>query len=97
MRRKQLRKVFPAILLLALLFTGCDTLRTSYRELSPSGKMENYAETRYNKAINYMKVSRFELAQEQFALVAATTNSPELRQRALEAYTKADRSIALKR
>ena len=60
-------------------------------------KMDVYAEVRYRKAMDYMEASRFALAQEQFAIVAATANSPKLKQLGLDGYAKADTAIAVQR
>ena len=59
--------------------------------------MDAFAEQRYKKAIRYMEESRFELAQEQFAVVAATADSPELKELGLAGYSKAGTAIVLKR
>ncbi len=59
--------------------------------------MDDYADARYRKAISYMKESRFELTQEQFAILAATAKSPELKKLGLDGYSKAYNAIAIKR
>ena len=61
------------------------------------GQMEEYAEARYEKAMRYMESGRFELAQEQFAIVASTTVSEELRRQALYGYEKIAKVMAVRR
>lgn len=81
----------------ALVLFGCESIKNSMPWENVNLKMESYADARYRKAIRYMKESRFELAQEQFAIVAATANSSELRELGLEGYSKANKAIAVKR
>lgn len=82
---------------LLLLGAGCESIKNSMPWEQVDKKMDVYAEARYRKAIHYMEESRFELAQEQFAIVAATANSPKLKQLGLDGYAKADTAIAVKR
>lgn len=96
--------VFKNFLLLvavmaAIFLVGCNTWRSSKSMLGFDNewKMERYAIARYEKALDYMEQNRFELAQEQFAVVAATSVSPDLRKQAMEAYARADKAIAIKR
>jgi hypothetical protein len=84
----------------ALLFTlgavqGCTG---RYSLTAPSdASMENYAEDRYAQALLYMEASRFELAQQQFAIVEKTAVSEELRQLAHDGHSKATAVIEAKR
>ncbi len=96
--KQQNRKLIVVVALLSLtLFSGCNTILYDILGLGTTRQMEVYAEARYKKAMNYMKESQFELAQEEFAIVASTANSQELRLLALEAYNKADKAISVKR
>lgn len=65
--------------------------------VSGDGGMQKYAEARYLKGLRYMRESRFELAQEQFAIAAATAVSPELQNLARTGYAKVDLALAVKR
>jgi len=77
--------------------TGCESIRNSMPWEQPDQKMEAYAESRYRKAMRYMEESRFELAREQFAIVAATTTTLKLKKLGLDGYAKAETAIAVKR
>jgi hypothetical protein len=77
--------------------TGCERIKNSMPWEKMDQKMETYAEARYRKAMRYMEESRFELAREQFAIVAATTTTPELKKLGLDGYVKAETAIAVKR
>ena len=94
-------RIFTWVLALLMAFgaavTGCETIQNSMPWEKVDRKLEVYAEARYRKAIHYMEESRFELAQEQFAIVAATANSAELKKLGLDGYAKADTAIAVKR
>jgi len=79
------------------IFAGCASIKNRMPWENVDLKMESYAEARYRKAIGYMEESRFELAREQFAIVAATTTTPELKKLGLDGYAKADTAIAVKR
>lgn len=81
----------------ALLLAGCESLAPGRFGLNDEGRMQQYAEARYLKALRYLDESRFELAQEQFAIAAATAVSPELQNLAREGYARVDRAIAVKR
>lgn len=59
--------------------------------------MEQYAKERYAQALIYMEESRYELAQQQFAIVEKTAVSARLRQLAQEGYSKAGGVIEAKR
>ncbi len=93
------RLIGLVVLLVPSLFvvSGCETIKNSMPWEHVDKKMDIYAEARYRKAVHYMEESRFELAQEQFAIVAAIANSPELKQLGLDGYSKADTAIAVKR
>ncbi len=68
------------------------------RNISPcSTNMEKYAEARYAQGLLYMEASRFELAQQQFAIVEKTSVSQELHQLAHAGYNKAAGVIEAKR
>ena len=91
------KKLLLLLFLMITLLAGCDTLRVELLKANNSRLMEKFAEVRYEKAVRYMEESRLELAQEQFAIVAATAVTPELRARAMNGYAKADRAISVKR
>lgn len=82
---------------LVILLVSCTSMKQSLHLEKVEQKMGAYAEARYRKAMMYMEDSRFELAQEQFAIVAVTAASPSLRQLGIDGYSKADRAIALRR
>lgn len=77
--------------------TGCESIKNSMPWEKVDMKMDTFAEARYRKAMHYMEESRYELAQEQFAIVAATANSSQLKKLGLDGYAKADTAIAVKR
>jgi len=84
-----------ALLVIVLAVQGCSN---RCRLTAPGGAdMEKYAEERYAQALLYMEASRFELAQQQFAIVEKTAVSSELRELAHEGYTKAAGVIEAKR
>ena len=99
MVKKWLNIVWIVALLVASVpfLAGCGTIKNKMPWEKLDLKMDDYADARYRKAIIYMKESRFELAQEQFAIVAATANSPELKKLGLAGYSKAYTAIAIKR
>ena len=82
-----------------LLFSlpSCGKLSYAPRGGGEAARMDGYARARYEKALMYMEESRFELAREQFAIVAAVAVSPELRRLALDGYAKVGRAIAVRR
>jgi len=95
-----IRKLFGIVLLGAtLLVGGCSTQEwlTHVMPFSGSVQGENYAEARYEKAVQYMKHSRFELARQQFAIAAAAANTEELRMLALAGYNRTERALAVQR
>jgi Tfp pilus assembly protein PilF len=51
--------------------------------------MEKYAQERYLRAVEYMKVGKYELAQQQFSVASASAVSPGLKQLATNGYDKA--------
>lgn len=74
---------------------GCSN---RYRLAAAGGSgMDAYAKERYGQAMLYMEASRYELAQQQFAIVEKTAVSQELRQLAHEGYNKAAGVIEAKR
>lgn len=97
MKRVLLKTIVGSVLLLVPLLAaqGCSP---QYRLTTPgSAGMEKYAEERYAQALLYMEASRFELAQQQFAIVEKTAVSEELRQLAHEGYANAAGIIKAKR
>nr|MBF0223093.1 hypothetical protein [Desulfobulbaceae bacterium] len=80
-----------------VLLSGCESTKNSMPWEKVDLKMDAYAEARYRKAMHYMEESRYELAQQQFAIVAATANSAQLKKLGLDGYAKADTAIAVKR
>ncbi len=83
------------LLTLCLAIQGCGG---RYRLSMPIGTgMESLAEEQYAQALLYMEASRYELAQQQFAIAEKTAVSPELRQLAHDGYTKAAGAIEAKR
>lgn len=80
---------------LCLVMQGC---ANRYRLTMPiSTGMEGYAEGRYAQALRYMAASRYELAQQQFAIAERTAVSPDLRQLAHDGHSKAAGVIEAKR
>lgn len=55
--------------------------------------MEQYAQERYLKGVDYMKQSRFELARQQFSTASATATSAALKEKARQGYLKANTII----
>ena len=83
------------LLVLVLAVQGCSS---TYRLTAPgSADMEKYAEERYAQALVYMEASRYELAQQQFAIAEKTAVSLELHDLAHEGYNKAVNVIKAKR
>ena len=83
-------------LALALAAPGCSN-RYQLAAAGSGSSMEKYAEERYGQALLYMEASRYELAQQQFAIVEKSAVSLELRQLAHEGYSKAAGIIEAKR
>jgi len=95
---KTIAKAFinSALALLWLLAAyGC----SNRYHLAPSGSdgMEKYAEECYAQGLLYMESNRFELAQQQFAIVEKTAVSEELRQLGHDSYNRAAGVIKAKR
>ena len=83
-----------------LIFVGVGLLACGprHRSMSTLGKeMDYYAKERYEQALRYMEASRYELAQQQFAVVEQTAVSPRLQQLAREGGAKAEAVIEAKR
>ncbi|MDD5758374.1 MAG: hypothetical protein PHI06_04760 [Desulfobulbaceae bacterium] len=82
-------------LLLLLAAYGC----SNRYPLTNSGGdgMENYAKACYAQGLLYMENNRFELAQQQFAIVEKTAVSEELRQLGHDGHNKAAGAIRAKR
>lgn len=86
------------VALLILLGFGLPGCGPRYRSMSTLEKeMEYYAKERYDQALHYMEVSRYELARQQFAIVEQTAVSPRLQQLARDGYAKAEAVIEAKR
>lgn len=84
-----------AMLLFLLATQGCSN---QYRLTnSDDSGMEKYAEERYAQALLYMEASRYELAQQQFAIVKKTAISEELHQLGHDGYNRAAGVIKAKR
>lgn len=85
-----------SVLLVVTGLAGCATWHTITHPLLDTG-MERSAEKSYAQGLRYLEAGRFELAQEQFAIVEQTATSPELQQLAHEGQAKAAAIIAGKR
>ena len=97
MNRALIKKIAGCAVLLSLCLAvqGCGN---RYRLTMPiSTGMEGYAEDRYSQPLRYMQASRYELAQQQFAIAERTAVSPDLRQLAHDGYNKAAGVIEAKR
>lgn len=86
-----------AIVLMVFLaeLTGCASWNHSLLKLGRG--MEYDARDRYTQALRYMEADRFELAQEEFAIVKRTADSPKLYELACEGYDKASAVIESRR
>lgn len=97
MDRVTLKAMAGSVAVLAVLLAA-PACSTRYRLTAPSSAdMEKYAEERYAQGLLYLEASRFELAQQQFAIVEKTAVSQELRQLGHEGYNKAAGVIEAKR
>jgi len=74
---------------------GCASHHPSMSTINKG--MEYSARERYAQALRYMEANRFELAQEQFAIVKNTADSPELYELACEGYKKTTAAIEARR
>ena len=95
MNRGIIKIIAGCALALAMATPGCSN-RYQLAAAGGSG-MEKYAEERYGQALLYMEASRYELAQQQFAIAEKTAVSEELHQLAHDGYNKAAGVIAAKR
>jgi hypothetical protein len=87
--------VVALLIFLGLGLPGCGPRHRSMSTLEQ--EMEYYAKERYDQALRYMEVSRYELARQQFAIVEQTAVSARLQQLAREGYAKAEAVIEAKR
>lgn len=96
---KSVTKNRVGVVLLLIVFlsgsTGCAAWHHSLMSISKG--MEYDARDRYNQALRYMEADRFELAQEEFAIVKRTADSPKLYELACEGYDKASAVIEARR
>jgi hypothetical protein len=85
--------ILSIVLLLGL--GGCAAHHPSMSTINKG--MEYSARERYAQALRYMEANRFELAQEQFAIVKNTADSPELYNLACDGYEKTTAAIEARR
>ena len=97
LRKNRLKRSVAVVVVMFAALAGCGKIPVSMHRTGSSTQMDEYAKARYEMAVGYMEQSRFELALEQFAIVAAVAADPELRQLALDGYAKVDKAIAVKR